>query len=40
MNQEMRREVGCLTLLVSHFFLEKIFFSIFASFKVNFIQTF
>ena len=34
--QEMSREVGCLNSLVSHFFIEKCFFSVFASFKVNF----
>ena len=40
MNQEMRQEVGCLNLLVSPFFIEKKFFAVFASFKVNFTQTF
>ena len=35
MNQGMSWEVGCLNLLVSHFFIEKMFFLVFAPFKVN-----
>ena len=34
---KMSMEVRCLNSLVSHFFIEKMFFSVFASFKVNFI---
>ena len=35
MNQEMSQEFGCLNLLVSHFFIEKMCFSVFVLFKVN-----
>ena len=35
MNQEMSQEVGCLNLLVFHFFIEKMCFSVFVLFKVN-----
>ena len=38
MNQEMSREVGFLNLLVSPLFIEKLIFSVFASFKVNFLN--
>ena len=34
-NQGMSWKVGCLNSLLSHFFIEKMFFSVFTSFKVK-----